>query len=37
MIKLPFFLFSGQVGVLIEDEEITQSIYTIWKIMWDNL
>ncbi len=35
--KVAILSFSGQVGVLIEDEEITQSIYTIWKIMWDNL
>lgn len=35
--KVAILSFSGQVGILIEDEQIAESMYSIWKIMWENL
>jgi len=35
--KVAILSFSGQIGILIEDEEIAKSMYSIWEIMWENL
>jgi len=34
--KVALLSFSGRIGVIVEDADISQSLKTIWKMLWDS-